>query len=485
MGSVLFIDIPTYQVQLEKTYSDLLLKRLKLQRIIMSNRTGLDLKRGQVNYSRGLLSIATMVRSKGIETRYLIYSDQDDQKMMESAITEVDYIAVSAITPTIDLALKILDNAKRIRPQVITIVGGPHAQIKASDIIKMPAVDIVSCGDGLDTIPSVLEGKQLDNIPNLLFKTTEGKIINTISAQIVSSRLLSDRMVDYSLLSKDISFYSHNLRTQNGCPFRCAFCYESAYHSGNQYTQVPIKVIVEEISHLNQTLLPGTLVHFSDPVFTLDKKRTIALCAELQKLDLKLFFSIDTRVDCIDADIIKELTKARIIYYRFGLEDASREVIDRTQKGIDLSSFVSASKLIRMIAPQSIIMAYWITGLPGTTYHSVVENGEIIKLLIGEKVLDIIGNKVLVPYPGTKYAINPFKYMMEIKEKNWSAYDRLSKPVYDLDTMNSEEIFASFIFLEKQLIEAYEDVLLGTHISYLDIPEDDLDYVHLSYVNSE
>lgn len=482
MSDVLFVDIPTYSVNLEKEYRSLLDKRLKLQNLIMRDRLQCNLHRGQVNYSRGLLSIATSVYREGIETKYLIYSDPDDRASLESSIIGAKYIAISALTPTIDLVIRILRHAKKINPQITTVVGGPHTQYCAEEIIQNPVVDIVSVGDGIKSIPLIVKGHALDQIPNLLYKAKDTLVHNTITSDMESSKLLTETYVDYSLLSKNPSFYSHNLRTQNGCPFGCAFCYENTSLSHANCLRVSLETVIEEVSFLNRNLLPGTLVHFSDPVFTLDKKRTIALCSRIAELEPWIYFSIDTRIDCIDEEIIMALTKANIVIYRFGVEDGNQNVINQADKGLGLDSIFEISKTIRSIAPRAIIMAYWITGLPGTTSNTIRENANFIKRLVTERIVDIVGNKILVPYPGTNYYENPKKYGMRIKTKEWHLYDRLSKPVYDLDTMSSEMIYNSFAYLEKELVEAYEGLVSNVCHKIRQVENNDLDYVFSSYI---
>ena len=482
MSDILFVDIPTYSVSLDREYTNLLNRRLKLQKLIMGDRLQSDLHRGQVNYSRGLLSIATCVFRKGIKTKYLIYSDPDDRACLEDSIVEAKFLAISALTPTIDLVIRILRRAKKINPQIITIVGGPHTQHCAEDIIQDSAVDIVSVGDGLESIPLIAQGYSLGQIPNLLYKAKGALVLNTMRDDKKLSKLLTDTFVEYSLLSKNPAFYSHNLRTQNGCPFRCSFCYENTSLSHTDYLNISIGTVIEEIRFLNQRLAPGTLVHFSDPVFTLDKKRTVELCKKIAELEPRIYFSIDTRLDCVDKEIITALTGANILIYRFGVEDSNQKVLNQADKGIGVNSIFEISKMIRDLVPQAVIMAYWITGLPGTTLHTIKENAIFIKRLVTERIVDIIGNKILVPYPGTNYAERPEKYGMHIKTKDWQLYDRLSKPVYDLDTMSSEMIYNAFIYLEEELVTAYEEVLSNHCHKIVQVESKGLDYVFLSYI---
>ena len=74
---------------------------------------------------------------------------------------------------------------------------------------------------------------------------------------------------------------------------------------------------------------------------------------------------------------------------------------------------------------------------------------------------------------------------MHINTKDWRLYDRLSRPVYDLDTMNSDAIYDSFIYLEQVLVDAYESVVTAIGKPAEKIGCDTLDYVYFSYLKEK
>jgi radical SAM superfamily enzyme YgiQ (UPF0313 family) len=194
------------------------------------------------------------------------------------------------------------------------------------------------------------------------------------------------------------------------------------------------------------------LIHFSDAVFTADKERTKNICKVISKYCTNALFSIDTRIDTLDEDLIACLSNAGFIYYRFGIES-----IDNSYKKIEnaINQLENLSCLIRRISPRAVLHGYWITGFPGTTQMSINKNTVEIVRLIESGVLDIVSNKIFVPYPGTPLYQNPTKYGLLNLDFDWSKYDRFSYPVYDLKDMTSREIYEGFIFQEKELIEAY------------------------------
>lgn len=142
---------------------------------------------------------------------------------------------------------------------------------------------------------------------------------------------------------------------------------------------------------------PGTLIHFSDSVFTLDKERTLELCYLLAKAQLDVVFSCDTRVDHVDADIVKALANARFATIRLGVEDLDDTILSAINKNITTDQTLQTLDSIRRVAPNMNILAYMITGLPGSTIETLHQTAHTIRNLILHKKVDIIGNKVLVP----------------------------------------------------------------------------------------
>lgn len=93
----------------------------------------------------------------------------------------------------------------------------------------------------------------------------------------------------------------------------------------------------------------------------------------------------------------------------------------------------------------------------------------------------MIGNKVLVPYPGTPYFESPWRHQMELLHQNWSKYDRLSLPVYRLANLTEYQIYFGFLTLESILLQAYETRIANAlHIAQA--PPESLDYVYRCYV---
>lgn len=121
---------------------------------------------------------------------------------------------------------------KEIRPEVLTIFGGPEPAITDPDLFcKEPFMDIVICFEGEITFRNLILAYptgQYEHIPGLLINKN-GKVINTGDAKRIES--LADIPSPYltgvfDQLIKDNPgvMWQGTLETSRGCPFACTFC---------------------------------------------------------------------------------------------------------------------------------------------------------------------------------------------------------------------------------------------------------------------
>ena len=144
---------------------------------------------------------------------------------------------------------------------------------------------------------------------------------------------------------------------------------------------------------------------------------------------------------------------------------------------------IEACETIRSSDSSMAIHAYMIAGLPGSTRQTMFEKAKSMRDLVLKDLVDIIGNKIFVPYPGTPFFQQPNDFNITIKTKQWSKYDRRSFPVYELKDLSAEEIYTGYLFQEAILLQAYKDKLNKKTILKEDLKqvEDGLDYIFFNY----
>ncbi len=480
--NVLLVDIPSYPVAVPSPYRELLERRLKAQSVLSKERIGFTISRPALPYSRGLLLIAAYLEQQGHFIRYLIYPDSGDARQFMHLCKEADVIGFTAMTPVVQQVFALCRQAKALRPSALCVLGGPHARTMARRCLEeCPELDVVITGAGELSFAQLVDRlESYRDVPGITYRQATYELAQNQLQEKQPRATVEMPGPAYHLLRRPLATYAHNIRTFSGCPYKCNFCFERlSWHGRRGHNS--LQRVVDEIRLVSQGAAPQTLIHFSDSIFTLDKERTLELCSLLAKAQLPVVFSCDTRVDHVDREVVQAMAEARFVSIRLGVEDLDDDVLQSVKKDIVADQSLRALEIIRSAAPHMLIHAYMLTGLPGSTMATLGRIARTIPRLIQQRSVDVIGNKVLVPYPGTPYFESPWRHQMELLHQNWSKYDRLSLPVYRLANLTEYQIYFGFLTLESILLQAYETRIANAlHIAQA--PPESLDYVYRCYV---
>jgi len=479
--NVLLIDIPTYGVSLPDIHRNLIEKKLIVQTSLWEKRTGHKMIRPGLTYSRGLLTIAACLERESFSVKYLIYSDPLDRAKIIDFAEHADVIAINALTPTIKIAQAICEEVKIVNPRVITILGGPHiSAMPIQSLEENSNVDFALIGEAEERLPKFLGSiTKPDEVGGVVYRNSDGSV-SVSRANIAPVNIAELPIPAYHLLSRHLSEYAHNIKAVRGCPYKCNFCFERlSWHSPALSVHKDTQII-DELKLLAKNIGKGALIHFSDAIFNLRWETVTILIEQIKRLNLDVLFSMDTRVDFVKSEQIKQLANTGFVYFRMGFESLQDNVLDISEKSITQRLQIEASNIIRDVAPQAAILAYMITGLPGSTRESVANDVYRIRKMVEDGLVDVVSNKVLVPYPDTPYFENANNLGIEIKTKDWSKYDRLSYPVYRLKELSSDEIYFGYLNQEVALTEAYSDKLKSA-IASLENVKEGLGYIFQNY----
>jgi anaerobic magnesium-protoporphyrin IX monomethyl ester cyclase len=222
-------------------------------------------------------------------------------------------------------------------------------------------------------------------------------------------------------------YFSLNLATTRGCPFKCNWCAKPIY--GNRYNSRSPENVINEIEFLLKHFNPD---HFwmSDDIFGL-KPGWVKRFSELVKEKrLKFKYKIQSRVDLLlEENTIEALGASGIDTVWVGAESGSQRILDAMEKGTTLEQIKEATKLLRK---NKIKAAFFLQfGYSGETRQDIDATiGMVLDLMPDE-----IGISVSYPLPGTKFYEN---VKSQLKEKqNWIDSD-------DLDMMYHSTFSPSF-----------------------------------------
>jgi anaerobic magnesium-protoporphyrin IX monomethyl ester cyclase len=176
-----------------------------------------------------------------------------------------------------------------------------------------------------------------------------------------------------------------------GCPFACEFCSNVVF--GHSYRARSPGSVVDEIEEALS--LGYDRISFADDVFTLDRERVVAICAEIRRRDLRFAWECLGRVDSLDEPLAREMKRAGCARVYFGIESGDDEILRLMNKGITAAQARAAVEAAHRAGLE--VGAFFILFYPGDTDDSVLETLRFA----GSLPLDYLGLSMPYPLPGT------------------------------------------------------------------------------------
>jgi len=293
-----------------------------------------------------------------------------------------DVIGATAITPAIYKAERLLQIAKQVRPEAVTVLGGIHGTFMYPQVLKeAPWIDAVVRGEGeqvfLNLVKAVDEGRfatDRASVNGIAYADADGKIVATAAEPPIEDL---DRITpDWGILDwAKYVYIPMNRRVAipnfaRGCPFTCSFC--SQWKFWRDYRIRDPKKVVDEIETLVKEHDVGFFI-LADEEPTIHRKKFIQFCEELIERKLDVLWGINTRVTDIlrDEKLLPLFRKAGLIHVSLGTEAAAQLKLDRFNKETTIAQNKRAIELLR---ENGIVSeAQFIVGLENETAETLEE----------------------------------------------------------------------------------------------------------------
>lgn len=215
---------------------------------------------------------------------------------------------------------------------------------------------------------------------------------------------------------KKKGYFSINMATTRGCPFKCNWCAKPIY--GNRYNSRSPQHVINELKMLKQNL-QFDHVWFCDDIFGLKPGWVKEFADLVEKEQLKFTFKIQARVDLMSQEnYIRDLARAGCTNCWMGAESGAQKILDAMDKGTTVEQIYSSSKLLKKhgINPSFFIQF----GYPGETRKDIEKTIAMINELLPYE----IGISVSYPLPGTIFYE---RVKMQLQDKtNWTDSDELA-----------------------------------------------------------
>lgn len=398
---------------------------------------------GVVAPSLGIGYMAAVLEQNNIDVDVLDASALElsyDEIGEEILKRKPDIVSISALTPTIGVALDSADKIKQVKPDTIVVLGGYHPTFEFESVLTEPSVDVVVRGEGeytfLELVRSIENNGDLAEVEGLAFyDENDASLVVTPDRPIIQD--LDELpfpafhlfpMEKYKILN--ITTNVATIITTRGCPMHCSFCSSAALH-GHKLRRRSYENVVDEIELRLKEQNIDTIA-FMDDTFTLNKRFVKDFCAEIKRRNLKFWWGCTSRVDTLDEDLLQTMKDAGCITVFIGVESADQQMLEKMNKNITVSKTENAFRLLRKVGIRSI--ASCVIGMPEDTRESINKTIEFVKKLNPNYAL----YSLATPYPGTRFYNETFKKNL-IQIKDWSKFT-LIDPVLETIDCSSKEL---------------------------------------------
>jgi len=336
-----------------------------------------------------------------------------------------NYLTKMCLTNMREAAFRMAEIAKQ---KGIKVIASSSDAADHYEKYMAHGVDFVIIGEGETTLKELINAMEkgendFRKIDGLAFKE-KTEVIKTTPRQIIkeldSFPMPAWDLVDISSYKKiwmeNHGYFTLNIATTRGCPFKCNWCAKPIY--GNRYNSRSPKKVVEEI----EFLINNFDVHrfwMCDDIFGLKPGWVQEFRDVVKAKGLKFKYKIQSRVDLLlQEDTIAALAESGAETVWVGAESGSQKVLDAMDKGTTIEQIYEATRLLKK---NGIRPAFFLQfGYLGESKEDIEKTISMLLDLMPEE----IGISVSYPLPGTKFHDKVKEQL--IKKTNWTDSDELA-----------------------------------------------------------
>ena len=296
-------------------------------------------------------------------------------------IAKGDIAAICAMTQSSTNVYKIIDEVRRLNPNIYIMWGGIHAIVEPEDAIKH--ADAVCTGEGEFAFKIFLElfkkGEDYTTAPGFWFKK-DNKIIKNRNLPLMTDKEMDElpaltyqdgelmyhhdkgfkplnvtSIIDYEQLS-------YSTVWSIGCPLHCTYCANTKFiEYDNSYRRLrhsSVRTIVNELKRAISKQPHLSVIAFHDDSFMALPYETLEEFCKLYKAEVKIPFAVYGVIpNYVREDKMVLLLDAGLNQVRMGIQSGSERILEFYRRPTTLQRIKKATEIINkyrkyMIAPQ-------------------------------------------------------------------------------------------------------------------------------------
>ena len=353
---------------------------------------------------QSVMILATYLRSKGFPNVECLDAQVYNLSPLETAerlaLSKPDVVGITAWTDFWYPVYETLQHLRRLLPNAVLIIGGPHASVYPRESLEASEADFLVSGDGedvlLELVQCLADAQPIRDMAGLWKKEQDGTITEPLQPFAVVDDISSipppDRnLLPYKLYTNILSSaeYETTMVTSRGCPYKCVFCKMDVQ---KVYAR-SAELVVEEFRQIADMGISDVQVY--DDTFTWGEARAIDICDGIIKSGIKVNWAIRDRANRVTPQLYSKLKQAGCYRVHFGVETGSPKIMKNSGKFLTIDQVREAMIISRDVGME--VMLYFMFGFLEETEN----DAKMTMAFATELNPDYASFGVLIPYPGT------------------------------------------------------------------------------------
>lgn len=318
------------------------------------------------------------INIKVVDMKVMGMSAQDILPTLQSF--QPDVIGFSALNFEAQASFSVARAAKRLNPDVITVMGGPFALNNSAAVLEEAAIDWVFEGPADRTFPEALyrlanEQDLGTDIAGFSRRLPNGDLYlsgkQDFIADIDSLPMPAWDLVDFALYASRPN-HAANLKgqryaplfTSRGCPYLCNYCHDIF---SKKFTYHSVERVIAEIEHLYNNYGVDEF-HIEDDIFNLHKPRVRELMKEVQRRwlgKMKFAFPNGLRADILDRETVNAMCDGGTYAVCIAIETVTPRLQTLIDKNLDIEK---AKRALEYFNDRGIqVTCFFMLGFPTET----------------------------------------------------------------------------------------------------------------------
>jgi|TARA_B100001971_G_scaffold209641_1_gene233598 radical SAM superfamily enzyme YgiQ (UPF0313 family) len=362
-----------------------------------------------VNPPLGLMYVAAAAERAGHVVQFMDVDPTVIDVIERVRTFAPDLVGLSFLTTEFDKAQHLSYELKKTFPSLILCCGGVHTTLDTENVLRTFDVDFCIVGEGENTFLEVCDNfeKRLpyDHVKGV-WLLKEGLMVKNPLRELIddldSLPFPARHLIDYSniyltfpgCIKGKYTPSSTAIMAGRGCAFNCNYCAAQKLLGRNYRLRSPDNV-VKEIIHLQRVYdIKGIL--FQDSTLTTKKKWIMSLCEEIIRRNVKFVWSCNTRVNTVDAEMVRQMKKAGCIQMEYGIESGSPKILKILNKRISHEQAINAFRTTESAGIRT--GASFMLGNPDEEISDIQMTFDLAKKLNASYTIFFF----TIPYPGTE-----------------------------------------------------------------------------------